>query len=209
MNDTICKLNAIIQIICIIFSGMFFSAGCTIVKDLPPLKNEPAANIPYIPNDYAIGCGDILNINVWKDAELTRQVAVLPDGTFSFPLIGKVQAKGKTVAELTKILNEKITYYIPEPNLSVEVTQLNSMKVYVLGKVNRPGMFMMNENITVLQALALAGGLNAFADKKKVKIYRQTDDWTIIIPFDYKAVTRKDKTEQNILLKRGDLIVVP
>ncbi len=209
MNDTICKLNAIIQIICIIFSGMFFSAGCTIVKDLPPLKNEPAANIPYIPNDYAIGCGDILNINVWKDAELTRQVAVLPDGTFSFPLIGKVQAKGKTVAELTKVLNEKITYYIPEPNLSVEVTQLNSMKVYVLGKVNRPGMFMMNENITVLQALALAGGLNAFADKKKVKIYRQTDDWTIIIPFDYKAVTRKDKTEQNILLKRGDLIVVP
>jgi len=158
--------------------------------------------------DYAIGAGDLLEISVWKDPALTRQVVVLPDGTFSFPLVGRFAAAGKTVEQLSADMEAKLTRYIPEPDLSVIVQQVNSQVVYVIGKVNRPGHIPLNRNVDVLQALAMAGGLNIFADEKDIRIFRKTEDQNMVIPFDYRAVTEENRLEENILLQRGDVIVV-
>jgi polysaccharide export outer membrane protein len=159
-------------------------------------------------SDYVIGAGDILEVSVWKDPALTRQVVVLPDGTISFPLVGRLAAAGKTVEELSAAVEEKLTRYIPEPDLSVIVQQVNSQVVYVIGKVNRPGHIPLNRNIDVLQALAMAGGLNVFADEKDIRIFRRTENQTMVIPFNYKAVTEENRLQENIFLKRGDVIVV-
>jgi polysaccharide export outer membrane protein len=157
---------------------------------------------------YAIGPGDILEISVWKNQDLTRQVIVLPDGTISFPLVGRFTAGGKSVAQLKAEMEKKISRYMPEPDLSIIVQQVNSMVVYVIGKVNRPGHIPLNRNISVLQALSMAGGLNIFADQQDLRIVRKIETGTLIIPFNYKAVTEDTMMEGNIQLQRGDVIVV-
>ena len=159
--------------------------------------------------NYHISYGDVLNISVWKEEALTRQLAVLPDGNITFPLIGNVKAQGKTVDEIKDLLSEKLTRYMDNATLSVEVQQPNSMKIYVIGKVNNPGNFFMHENMTVMKALALARGLNPYADKDDIRIFRTIDGHEYIFYFNYDEVTKGKKLAQNIILKRGDMIVVP
>ncbi len=160
-------------------------------------------------DDYLIGPGDILDISVWKEEALTKLVTVLPDGKISFPLIGDIDAAGKTVASLGNELNKKIERYVPDPNLSVVVQQVNSMLIYIIGRINNPGRFVLNTNINVLQALSMAGGLNPFAKKNKILIFREKNDKTTIFKFRYDDVSKGENLEQNIMLKRGDIIVVP
>ena len=159
---------------------------------------------------YRIGPGDQLGIEVWKDPSLTREVIVLPDGKITFPLIGELVAGGKTVGQLKIEIEEKLSRYV-ERNLvlTVEVRELNSMQVYVLGQVNSPGRVVLTSNINVLQALALAGGPNPFASRSKIRIFRQEGEKNLIIPFDYDEVTTGKNVETNILLRRGDVVFVP
>lgn len=159
--------------------------------------------------DYIIGPGDVLDISVWKDETLTRSVIVLPDGKISFPLIGEVLARGKTVAVLKKEIEKRLTTYVPDVTLSLEVKQVNSMLIYVIGRVNNPGRFLLNVNANVLQALAMAGGLTPYAKRDKIKIFRPEGDKTNIFPFNYDNVVDGKGLEQNIILLRGDVIVVP
>ncbi len=158
---------------------------------------------------YIIGPGDTLDISNWKDESLTRSVVVLPDGKISFPLIGILRAAGKTVAELKVEIESEIIKYVPDPILTVEVRQVNSLQVYVIGRVNSPGKFILNSNITVLQALAMAGGLNPFAKKDKIRIIRQNGNQSVVIPFRYDDVVENAVLDQNIQLQRGDVVVVP
>ncbi len=158
---------------------------------------------------YIIGPGDILDISVWKDESMSKLVTVLPDGRISFPLIGDVIAEGKTVTALKIELNKKIGKYIPSPNLSLAVQQINSMLIYIIGRVNHPGRFILNSNINVLQALAMAGGLNPFAKENKIVIFRKKNGKNITFNFRYKDVIRGENFEQNIIMKRGDIIVIP
>lgn len=158
---------------------------------------------------YRIGGGDVLSISVWQNEDLTRVVQVLPDGNISFPLIGHLQVQDLTVAELTKTLKEKIAPFAPEPEISVEVQKVNSLMVYVIGKVNRPDRFMLNGNVNVLQALAMAGGLTPFAKREEIKVLREEQSGTKVFQFDYDAVTEENALVQNIQLQRGDIIVVP
>lgn len=158
---------------------------------------------------YRLGAGDVLSISVWKDESLTRHVTILPDGTITFPLIGKVKAEGKQLNELKPVLCERLAKFVPDPILSLEVMQVNSLKIYVIGKVTRPGRFQLLSNIDVLQALSLAGGLNSFAKSSKIKIFKKSDEGTRILAFDYDAVSTGEDLAQNILLDRGDVIVVP
>ena len=190
-------------------------AGCTglgSTVDPQPASaalQVPAAQpLPAAGDDYTIGPGDVLEISVWKDPALSRQVVVLPDGTISFPLVGPVTAGGKTASQLNAELTEQISRYVPEPDLSVIVQQINSLVVYVIGKVNRPGHITLNRNISVLQALSMAGGFNVFADQKNIQIIRKHEGGTVIIPFNYKAVTEGGRAEDNIDLQRGDVVVV-
>ena len=163
-----------------------------------------------VAQEYRIGPGDVLNIEVWKDAALSRLVTVMPDGKISFPLIGELTAGDRTVAELKKEIESKITRYVPDSPLTVEVRQINSLHVYVLGRVNAPGRFVLTSNVTVLQALAIAGGPNAFANRSEIRILRQEGGKTVRSPaFDYDDVTAGKHLETNVLLRRGDVVFVP
>jgi polysaccharide biosynthesis/export protein len=172
-----------------------------------PSRDEKSEEPPV--NEYLIGPGDLLDIYVWKDDALSRTVTVLPDGKISFPLVGEMIASGKTVAQLKKEIEAKIVRFLPEPVLTLEVKQVNSQMVFVIGRVNAPGRFLLNSTVNVLQALALAGGCNPFADKSKIKVIRNEGDKARIFRFDYDEVVNKDRLEENISLKRGDVIVVP
>ena len=158
--------------------------------------------------DYLIGSGDLLDISVWKDETLSRTAFVLPDGTVALPLVGKLRVAGRTVTQVRDDLVRKLESYIPEPEITVDVKQSNSMMVYVLGRVNAPGRQVLNTNVDVLQALAMAGGLNPFANRNKIKIFRKDGEQTTVLPFRYSDVI-DGKTSTNIVLKRGDVIVVP
>ena len=159
--------------------------------------------------DYIIGPGDMLSVSVWEVEELTKPVIVLPDGKISYPLIGELTAAGKTVSQMRKELEEALMRYVPDPVVTVGVEQVNSMLIYVIGRVNSPGRFLLNTNVNVLQALATAGGLNVFAKRSKIKIFRQEGGTTKIYTFNYDQVSSGEELEQNIVLKRGDVIVVP
>jgi polysaccharide export outer membrane protein len=165
--------------------------------------------MPAIGQSYLIGPGDVLEISVWKEEALTKLVTVLPDGKISFPLIGETLATGKTVAQLKDEIETRLARYVPDPVLSVSIYQMNSLNIYVVGKVNKPGRFALNANADVLQALAMAGGLNSFAKRGQIKVFRKQDGNTKIFDFDYDDVTDGKKLDQNIQLVRGDVIVVP
>ncbi|MCM2357008.1 MAG: polysaccharide export protein [Geobacteraceae bacterium] len=176
----------------------------------PAATAASAASVPAgTGSDYLIGAGDVLDISVWKDEALSRTVVVLADGTFSFPLIGETAAVGRTVAQVKDELAKRLTRFIPELELSVEVKQSNSMMIYVIGRVNAPGRQVLNANVNVLQALAMAGGLNPFASRNKIKVLRKEGGQTVSIPFRYNDVVDGDNLEMNIELRRGDVIVVP
>ncbi|MDO8739621.1 polysaccharide biosynthesis/export family protein [Candidatus Deferrimicrobium sp.] len=167
------------------------------------------ATSPAWAADYIIGPGDQLGIEVWKDAALTRVVTVLPDGKISFPLIGELEAGGKTVAQLKKEIEQKIARYVPDSTTTVEVRQSNSLHIYVLGRINAPGRLILNANVNVLQALAIAGGPNTFANRTRIRIFRQEGGKTLSFPFNYNDVTAGKELQMNIELKRGDVIFVP
>ncbi len=159
---------------------------------------------------YVISPGDILQISVWKEPDLQREVLVNPDGHFSFPLAGDMVADGRAVEQLRQELTEKLNRFIPDVVVNVAVKELNGNKVYVLGQVNRPGEFTMNRAMDVMQALGMAGGPNTFADLNEIRILRRGEQGSqIAIPFRYSDVQEGRKLEQNIVLRAGDTVVVP
>jgi len=182
---------------------------CLFICGWAAAADEMAAQHQPGEGAYTIGAGDILSISVWKNADLTRVIQVLPDGMISFPLIGELKVAGETVAQLKKSLQDKLTPFVPDPEISVEVQRVNSMIVYVIGRINRPGHFELVGNMNVLQALAMAGGLTPFARRDGIKVLRNEKDKTVEYAFDYDAVTMDENHAQNILLRRGDVVVVP
>ena len=170
---------------------------------------EPAPVPAAQDADYVIGSGDQLGISVWRDEHLTKTVVVLPDGKISFPLVGELVAGGKTVAQLKEELQGKLTRFVSDAVLSVEVKQAGSMNVYILGRVNNPGRQSMTASTNVLQALAMAGGLNPFAKRGEVKVFRQKEGRTTVFSFDYDEVAQGRHLEMNVELKRGDVVIAP
>lgn len=197
-------MKSIFLILCIVV----LLGGCATRAAVAPPKTVQA-QLEKPGDDYIIGSGDILDISLWKDEAMTRQVTVRTDGKIVFPLIGEITAAGRPVAEVKKEMVEKLKEYVPEPVLTVDVKQINSMIVYVTGRVNHAGRFPVNTPVTVLQAISMAGGLNAFAKRSKIKVFRQEDGKTVTFPFDYDEVVDGENLQQNIVLKRGDVVVVP
>jgi len=166
-------------------------------------------SISHAQDQYLIGSGDVLDIYVWKDEALTRQVLVPPDGVVSFPLIGEKKATGLTVSELEKVFAEGLSKYLSDTPVTVSLHAANSLTAYVIGKVNKPGQFPITLDTNVMQALSMAGGLGTFADSKKIIVLRQEEGRNIKLNFNFDEVKKGDNLEQNIMLKRGDVIVVP
>lgn len=158
---------------------------------------------------FRIGTGDVIEISVWKDDTLNREVVVPPDRIISYALIGDIDTTGMTITELRKEVTKRLSEYVPDATVTVILKSINSLKAYVVGKVNRPGIIAINMDTTVMQALAMTGGLNPFASEGKIHILRRQNNITIKIPFNYKQVLKGENLKQNIILQRGDVIVVP
>ena len=169
----------------------------------------PAALVSQVDPGYRLGAEDVLLVSVWKDEQLTREVVVRPDGMFSFPLVGDIQAEDRTVEAIRDDLVKRLTKYIPNANVSVAVTKIVSYKVYVVGRVNKPGEYLVGHYTDVLQALSLAGGLTPFAAENDIKVMRRVKGTQQSIPFRYGDLRKGKDLEQNIILQRGDVVMVP
>jgi polysaccharide biosynthesis/export protein len=160
--------------------------------------------------DYVIGTDDVLAINVWKEPEFSHPVQVRSDGDISLPLIGELKAAGKTPLELQQDITTKLSTYFKEPDVTVMVTEMNSRKFNILGRVRKPGSYSLAATKTVLDAIAEAGGFQDFAKIKDIFILRQgADGKQVRLPFNYKDVIHGKHIDENITLKPHDTIIVP
>jgi len=157
---------------------------------------------------YKLAPEDVLEISVWKEEGLQREVLVRPDGKLSFPLVGALDASGKTAEQLQEEIARRLEKYIPDPVVTVSVLQVAGNKIYVIGKVNQPGMYPVGRPTDVMQALSLAGGLTPFADEDEIRILRRVDGRQTVLPFNYAAVAKGEALDQNIVLEPGDVVVV-
>ena len=158
---------------------------------------------------YTVQPGDILKVSVWKEPQLQDPILIRPDGGFSFPLVGEVDARGKTVAQLQAIMTQRLAKYISDPVVSVSVTEIHGNKVYVIGQVAKPGEFIVNPRVDLMQALSMAGGMTAFASLGNIIILRRSGASQTAMHFDYTLVAKGKKLEDNIQLQSGDVVVVP
>jgi polysaccharide biosynthesis/export protein len=196
----------------ILFIGLAVLVACA--SDLPSVKtlakhqeSNPSADIEDA--DYLIGPGDILSIDVWKEPELSKQVSVRLDGNMSLPLVNDIKAAGLTCGELRNQLTEKYKDFVDVPEVAVTVIESRSKRIYLLGKVAKPGEYPMQKNMTVVQAISLAGGLAEWADSSDVKLIRKIRGTEKTFKVDYDAIVSGEDLSQNVLLQPDDTIFVP
>jgi polysaccharide export outer membrane protein len=158
---------------------------------------------------YTVNTGDILEISVWNEEALQKELRVLPDGSISFPLAGSVSVAGKSISQIQAILKERLAEYIADPVVNISVKSVEGNSIYVIGQVKKPGQFVMYQPMDVMQMLSLAGGLTAFAKANDIVILRRNGDKSESIAFKYGEVEDGDKLENNHLLHSGDVIIVP
>lgn len=176
----------------------------------PPLQwGDRVGAVPVSDPAYVVGPEDGLEISVWRDETLKSVALVRPDGGISFPLAGDLIVAGKTAGEVRDELTRRLEKYMPEPVVTVAVVRVASYRVYVLGRVNKPGDFQTGRQLDVLQALSMAGGMTPFASEDGIRILRKVNGQTIAIPFDYSRVRKGGDLSQNITLKSGDVLLVP
>jgi polysaccharide biosynthesis/export protein len=159
--------------------------------------------------DYALNAGDELEVAVWKEPDLTKTVVVRPDGKFSIPLAGDVAAAGRTVTQVQGEIATRLKKYIPEPVVTVAVTKLSGNIVYVIGQVNKPGQYVMNPRLNVVQALSVAGGMTPFAALNDIIVLRGQAGAQRVLPFRYAEVNKGRNLNQNLALEAGDVVIVP
>jgi polysaccharide biosynthesis/export protein len=167
---------------------------------------EGAGNRGAPPETYRIGPEDVLSISVWKNEAMSRAVPVRPDGKISLPLLNDVQAGGLTALELRDVLTKQLAAYMPNPEVSVIVTDVRSFKVSVIGEVARPGRYEFKSWTTVLDALALAGGFTQFASRSRILILQPDGKTMKRIPFNYNKIGAE---QENFYLRNGDIVMVP
>jgi polysaccharide export outer membrane protein len=178
----------------------------------PASTSTPSASSVPLPHDnsFVIGNDDQLAINVWKEPDLTRTIPVRSDGKISLPLVGEIQAEGRTPLQLEEDIAAKLKSFITEPEVTVIVEQINSQKFNILGQVNKPGSYPLSTATTVLDAIAAAGGFRDFAKQKSIYILRQNaSGGEARLEFNYKEVIKGKNPQQNIKLEPRDTIVVP
>lgn len=183
--------------------------GTTPVAVKVDAVGAPAVRTPVAEPGYRLAPEDILEISVWREDGLKKEVVVRPDGFISFPLAGELLAAGRTTDELKTELVGRLSKLIAEPEVSIAVLRVGGNKIYVIGRVNKPGEFAAGRYIDVLQALSMAGGLTPFAAENEIKIVRKDNGKDTFLPFRYSDVRKGRNLEQNITLRSGDVIVVP
>ena len=186
------------------------AAGGQAIRAAAPAAVAPAAPVAVpTPPDYLIGPDDLLAIVFWRDKDMSSEVAVRPDGKISLPLLNDVQAAGLTPPQLRDRLTELSQKYLEDPNVTIVVRQINSRKVFITGQVNRAGTYPLSGPTTVLQLIAMAGGIAEYAHGKKIVVMRTESGRQVSFPFNYEDVVARRKLAQNIDLKPGDTVIVP
>ena len=192
---------------------MMLATGNTPAQDAGKSSSKPAQpaaqSVGAADSSYKIGPQDVLRIDVWKEAEISRAVPVRPDGKISLPLLNDVQASGLTAMELANNITEGLKKFINSPQVTVSVTEINSRRVYVTGEVSKPGAYPLLPNMTALQAVTSAGGFTQFARTKNIYILRNEGGKQTKYPFNYNDVVKGKRPDDNITLQPGDTIVVP
>ena len=192
-----------------LFVGLAFMLALGCAPRVTPLAEAQAAAAQVVEDTYQLGPEDAIEISVWKEPDLTKQLSIRPDGKISYPLIGDVQASGKTVKQLREEISKRLEKFVTDAQVTVILLKTQYYKIYVVGKVNKPGEFLLGRPANVMQALAMAGGLTPFASPSKIVVLRRVSGIEQTLPFDYKAVSHGDFLEQNITLLPGDVVVVP
>jgi polysaccharide biosynthesis/export protein len=176
----------------------------------PPAQPDALSRSARPDGDFIIGNDDVLAINVWKEPDLTRQLPVRSDGKISLPLIGDVQAAGRTPTQLEQDITDKLKAFITDPQVAVIVQQINSLKFNILGEVVRPGSYPLTSGMTIVDAIAAAGGFKDFAKKKGIYVLRQnTSGSESRYEFNYNEFIKGKNTKQNITLKQHDTVIIP
>lgn len=204
--------------------GLHLSTVCRVravllAVSLLPVASSYAQTPPAdgCPNAYVIGPEDVLEIAVWDSPELTRTVPVRPDGKISLPLLNDVPAAGLTPMQLRATLAKALTDYLPTPAVSVLLREIHSVKVAVIGQVKTPGRYELKDRATVLDVLAMAGGLTEYAARSRIVVLRQEPAGTRQIPFPYDRLTEKNRSksgspaggQENLCVRPGDVVFVP
>jgi polysaccharide export outer membrane protein len=168
-----------------------------------------AAETAVAEPSYLLGPEDVLKVAVWKDEQLTQETVVRPDGMITFPLIGDVAAAGRTSEDVRYDIAKRLSKYLPNPQVTVSVLKVLSNRIYVLGRVNKPGEYLVGHYTDVLQALSMAGGLTPYASENDIKIMRRGGGEQQVFHFRYGDMQKEKDLKQNILLQRGDVVMVP
>lgn len=194
-----------------VFHAVFVAAlaGMTIVGTPAARAQAQDRDQARPSSEYEVRPGDSLFISVWGEEGLEQTVIVRPDGGFTFPLAGEFYANGKTIGQLTDEIREKLSKYIPEPPVTVGVAEIRGTRIYIIGQVQQPGEFLVNPAVDVMQALSMAGGLNAFASPNDIRILHRDGGSQKAIRFNYSQVIKGEGLQQNIMLEDGDTVIVP
>lgn len=211
-NENLLRSSRTQRHLFVLFACVFISCCAGINASVASAENEAASDGSIVVSaieTYQLAPEDVLDIFVWEEDNLTRQVVVRPDGFISFPLAGELQAQGKTVKQLQAEITAGLQKYIPEAVVSVTVAKVAGYRVYIVGKVNNPGEFVLGSYVNVVQALTLADGVTPYAKKKDIKIVRRVGASERVFEFNYADVERGKNLSQNIILKSGDTIIVP
>jgi polysaccharide biosynthesis/export protein len=170
---------------------------------------QPSTPTAEQKTDYVIGAGDVLQVFVWKEAELTREVTVRLDGRITVPLLGDIEAAGRAPQQLGDELEKSLSRFVESPRVTVAVTHPTSTRFFVMGQVGKAGEFPLSAKTSVLQGLALAGGFREYAKTDSIVIIRQEGKGQLVIPVNYKRLEDGKDISQNVMLRPGDTIVVP
>jgi len=175
-----------------------------------PTDNNPKSAPGVRPESYVIGAEDVIDVFVWKEPDMSKTIPVRPDGMISLPLVGEVKAAGYTPVQLQDVLADAMKKYVSDPQVTVVVEKIASLNFNIVGEVNHPGYFPLTRRMTVLDAIALAGGFKDFAKTKKIYVLRTAANGAEQrLPFNYKEVIKGQNPQQNIELQPRDTIVVP
>lgn len=210
MRNVIVKAGFALLLVC-------GSERAALAQQRPDVVSAPAdasgaatADVPAVPPSYVIGAQDVLSIVFWRDKDMSADVVVRPDGRISLPLLNDVQAAGFTPEQLRAQLEEVASKYVEEPTASVVLKEIHSRNVYITGNVAKPSTYPLVGDMTVLQLIALAGGLQEYADAKNIVVIRNEGAGKQRYhKFNYKDVIRQKQIQQNIPLEPGDTVVVP
>ncbi len=185
------------------------SAGAEVAPGRPAPTGAAATTGIKPPEDYVIGADDVLTVVFWRDKDMSADVVVRPDGKITLPLLNDVYAAGLTPDQLRERIQAEAGKYLEDPTPTIVVKQINSRKIFITGEVEKPGPYLLTSPTTVLQLIAMAGGLRDYAHRKDIVIMRTEGGRHLTYPFDYAAVAKRSKLQQNIFLKPGDTVVVP